>query len=80
MDKQTLLQIIKEEIEKEIGYEFPEFKETSEIDDIGFFEGLIPNVKLMMVRDDNTKAEVMKRSFGENRKLTALPEQKKKMD
>jgi len=60
---------IKQDVAEEIGYEFPEFKETSEIDDVGFFEGLIPNVKLMMVRDDNTKAEVMKRSFGDDKRF-----------
>tara|TARA_R100000353_G_scaffold2386_2_gene3512 strand:- start:204 stop:2570 length:2367 start_codon:yes stop_codon:yes gene_type:complete len=68
-EPQVTEETIKQDIAEEIGYEFPELRETSEIDDVGFFEGLIPNLKLMMVRDDNTKAEVMKRSFGDDKRF-----------
>ena len=60
---------IKQDVAEEIGYEFPEFKETSEIQDVGFFEKLIPNIKLLMARDDNSKAEVLKRSFGDDKRF-----------
>tara|TARA_R110002020_G_scaffold37645_5_gene113520 strand:+ start:1325 stop:3610 length:2286 start_codon:yes stop_codon:yes gene_type:complete len=43
--------------------EFPDAPETTEIDDIGFFETLVPNAKLMLVRDDNAKAEIIAGSF-----------------
>ena len=43
--------------------EFPELKESTSIEDIGFFETLMPNLKLMFVRDDWGKAEVIKNSF-----------------
>ena len=43
--------------------EFPELPESTSIEDIGFFETLVPNAKLMFVRDDWGKAEVIKNSF-----------------
>ncbi len=43
--------------------EFPDLKESTEIEDIGFFETLVPNFKLMFVRDDWGKAEVINNSF-----------------
>ena len=45
--------------------EFPEIPEMSEMIDQapGFIEGLIPNLKVFMARDDYGKAEVLKNSF-----------------
>ncbi len=43
--------------------EFPDAKETTEIGDVGFFETLVPNVKLMFARDDFGKAEIIAESF-----------------
>jgi len=43
--------------------EFPDLKESTQIEDIGFFETLVPNFKLMFVRDDWGKAEVINNSF-----------------
>lgn len=45
------------------GIEFPDIPPATEIEDVGFFESLIPNVKSMFVRDDASKAEIMKKSF-----------------
>tara|TARA_R100000544_G_scaffold33776_1_gene20337 strand:+ start:1130 stop:3430 length:2301 start_codon:yes stop_codon:yes gene_type:complete len=44
--------------------EFPDIPEATDIQDIGFFESIIPNAKLMMARDDVGKAEIIKSSFG----------------
>jgi len=50
--------------------EFPDVPEATELvgadrmaRDFGFLEALIPNLKMMMVRDDLGKAEVIERSF-----------------
>lgn len=43
--------------------EFPNIPQATDIEDVGFFESLIPNVKSMFVRDDASKAEIMKKSF-----------------
>jgi hypothetical protein len=50
--------------------EFPDIPEATELvgadrmaRDFGFLEALIPNLKIMMVRDDVGKAEVLERSF-----------------
>jgi len=43
--------------------EFPNIPQATDIEDVGFFESLIPNVKSMFVRDDVSKAEIMKKSF-----------------
>ena len=43
--------------------EFPDAKESTEIEDVGFFESLVPNVKLMFARDDFGKAEIIADSF-----------------
>jgi hypothetical protein len=50
--------------------EFPDVPEATELvgadrmaRDFGFLEALIPNLKIMMVRDDVGKAEVLERSF-----------------
>jgi hypothetical protein len=50
--------------------EFPDIPEATELvgadrmaRDFGFLEALIPNLKIMMVRDDLGKAEVLERSF-----------------
>jgi len=45
------------------GIEFPDIPQATEIEDVGFFESLIPNVKSMFVKDDASKAEIMKKSF-----------------
>jgi hypothetical protein len=47
--------------------EFPDIPSATEIEDVGFFESLIPNVKIMFVKDDNSKAEMMKKSFAGDR-------------
>jgi hypothetical protein len=43
--------------------EFPDVPSATEIEDVGFFESLIPNVKIMFSKDDNSKAEIIKKSF-----------------
>tara|TARA_R100000655_G_scaffold86057_2_gene126003 strand:- start:894 stop:3293 length:2400 start_codon:yes stop_codon:yes gene_type:complete len=45
--------------------QFPEFPEITDMRDesLSFFEKLIPNLKIMMTRDDNGKAEIIKNSF-----------------
>ena len=43
--------------------EFPDAKESTEIEDVGFFESLVPNVKLMFARNDFGKAEIIADSF-----------------
>ncbi len=43
--------------------EFPEAKETTDIEDVGFFESLVPNIKLMFARNDLGKAEIIADSF-----------------
>ena len=43
--------------------EFPDIPSATEIEDVGFFESLIPNVKIMFSKDDNSKAEIIKKSF-----------------
>ena len=43
--------------------EFPDIPEATEVEDIGFFEALIPNLKIMMARDDAAKAEIIKSSY-----------------
>ena len=43
--------------------EFPDIPESTEIEDIGFFEGIAPNLKMMMARDDTGKAEILRNSF-----------------
>ena len=48
--------------------EFPEFPEITEMagDQAGFFERLIPSVKMLMTRDDMGKAEIIQRTFGDD--------------
>tara|TARA_R100000234_G_scaffold118798_2_gene100065 strand:+ start:1762 stop:4035 length:2274 start_codon:yes stop_codon:yes gene_type:complete len=48
---------------EDVPVEFPDIPEATDIEDIGFFESLIPNAKLMMARDDVGKAEIIKNSF-----------------
>jgi hypothetical protein len=43
--------------------EFPDAKETTDIQDVGFFESLVPNIKLMFARNDLGKAEIIANSF-----------------
>ena len=43
--------------------EFPEAKETTQIEDVGFFETLVPNVKMMFARNDFGKAEIIANTF-----------------
>jgi hypothetical protein len=43
--------------------EFPDLPESTEIEDIGFFETIAPNLKLMAARDDASKAEIIRNSF-----------------
>jgi len=43
--------------------EFPDAKESTAIEDVGFFESLVPNIKLMFARDDFGKAEIIADSF-----------------
>jgi len=43
--------------------EFPEAKETTDIEDVGFFESLVPNIKLMFARNDLGKAEIIADAF-----------------
>ena len=44
--------------------EFPDIPEATEIEDIGFFESIAPNLKMMISRDDTSKAEIMSVSVG----------------
>ena len=37
------------------GYSYPDVPEVSAIKDVSFFESLVPNFKMMMVRDDLAK-------------------------
>ena len=48
--------------------EFPEFPEITEMagDQAGFFERLIPSVKMLMTRDDMGKAEIIQRTFDDD--------------
>ena len=43
--------------------EFPDIPESTEIEDIGFFESIAPNLKAMIARDDTGKAEILQNSF-----------------
>ena len=43
--------------------EFPDLPEATEIEDIGFFESIAPNLKIMAARDDTGKAEIIRNSF-----------------
>ncbi len=43
--------------------EFPDAKETTQIDDVGFFETLVPNLKMMFARNDFGKAEILGETF-----------------
>jgi|11BtaG_2_1085332.scaffolds.fasta_scaffold02941_2 hypothetical protein len=43
--------------------EFPDAKETTQIEDVGFFESLLPNVKSMFARNDFGKAEIIADAF-----------------
>lgn len=43
--------------------EFPDAKETTQIDDVGFFETLVPNLKMMFARNDFGKAEIIADTF-----------------
>ena len=43
--------------------EFPDIPEATDIEDIGFFESIAPNLKMMMARDDTGKAEILRNSF-----------------
>lgn len=43
--------------------EFPEAKETTQIEDVGFFETLVPNLKMMFARNDFGKAEIIANTF-----------------
>ena len=43
--------------------EFPDIPESTEIEDIGFFESIAPNLKMMMARDDTSKSEIIKNTF-----------------
>ncbi len=43
--------------------EFPDAKETTQIEDVGFFESLLPNVKSMFARNDFGKAEIIANAF-----------------
>ena len=43
--------------------EFPNAKETTQIEDVGFFESLLPNVKMMFSRNDLGKAEIIADTF-----------------
>ena len=45
------------------GYSYPDVPEVSAIKDVSFFESLVPNFKMMMVRDDLAKAEVIEKNF-----------------
>ncbi len=49
--------------------EFPDIPEATEIEDIGFFDSLIPNLKIMMARDDASKAEIIKGSFKDDERF-----------
>ena len=43
--------------------EFPDVREITQIADMGFLESLIPNTKLMLSRDDLSKAEIIRDTF-----------------
>ena len=43
--------------------EFPDAKETTQIEDVGFFESLLPNIKMMFSRNDIGKAEIIADTF-----------------
>jgi hypothetical protein len=49
--------------------EYPTVPETTDIEDVGFWEGLGTNVRLMFVRDDWGKAEVIKENFGKDERF-----------
>ena len=49
--------------------EFPNIPQVTDIEDVGFFESLIPTVKSMFVRDDASKAEMMKKSFSGDKRF-----------
>tara|TARA_R110000796_G_scaffold1755_1_gene7190 strand:+ start:982 stop:3258 length:2277 start_codon:yes stop_codon:yes gene_type:complete len=56
-------QLYKAATGEDVLIEFPDVKESTEIEDVGFFESLIPNVKLMFARNDFGKAEIIADSF-----------------
>lgn len=52
--------------------EFPDVPEATELvgtGEVGFLETIIPNLKIMMVRDDVGKAEVIERSFANDERF-----------
>jgi len=46
--------------------EFPNALEVTEIEDIDFFDKLIPEVKIMMTKNDAGKAEIIQNAFGKS--------------
>ena len=58
---------LKKDTNKEIkgvqGYTYADVPEVSAIEDISFFQSFVPNIKMMLVRDDLGKAEVIKNNF-----------------
>ena len=49
--------------------EFPDAKETTQIEDVNFFESLVPNLKLMFARNDFGKAEIIADSFKDDERF-----------
>ena len=52
-----------ETTEDNVEIEFPDIPESTKIPDVGFFESIAPNLKMMMARDDTAKAEIIKNTF-----------------
>ena len=49
--------------------EFPNAKETTQIEDASFFETLIPNLKMIFARNDFGKAEIIADSFKDDERF-----------